>query len=166
MDDAFCVRGLNRGGNLRDDRGHLILRQGRHPLHVLLEQLAEGPLDGQEVQTLDLADLEGFHHAGVNDAGAELGLPHEAGDGRLVLAQLLAEHLDRDRTVHAVVPTIDGRGSPLTNHLVERITCNGGSHECVACHGAMLTRLTMLRQATYLPPTSGVRPGGPLAPAD
>ena len=105
---------------------------------MFLEQLTERPLDREVVQTCLLADLDGAHHVRVHDALAESRFPEKSGDGRAVVAELLAQDLQRDGTVRGMARPEHGRRATFADLTLERIPGYGPPDQTLTWHGANL----------------------------
>src|SRR6185437_1441122 len=139
MHDADGVRGVHRVGNLPNDRAHLVDGQRSLSLGVFLEDLAGGPLDGEKVHAgTGFTDLDRPDDVGMLDPLAIARLAKKARDGRAILAQLFAQHFDRDGAVIRMLRAEDGRGSSLADFTLQRVTGDRLADEALTGHGANL----------------------------
>lgn len=136
MDDPSVMSCLDRRANLGNDARYFIGGKGRTPLGVLLEKLAVGPLHGQVMEVTRHSNVEGPDNIRVRDAAPELGFSCEAGNGGLLLAELLAQHLEGDGPVNGVLGAIYHGRSALAHEGLKRITRDGTTDEVALGHGA------------------------------
>ena len=100
VDESREMHRVHGIGDLADDERGLFGRERDVPLRVLLEELAGGPLDGDEVHSgARFADLDRLHDVRMQDLGAVGRFAQETRDRGAVVAQLLAQDLHGDGPV-------------------------------------------------------------------
>lgn len=57
----------------------------------------------------------------MDDAFTELGFTIESCDGSLLVAELVAKHLEGHLAVHGMLGTIDDRSAAFTNETFQRV---------------------------------------------
>ena len=120
MNDADGVRRMYRVGDLLHDRAHFVGGQRPLSLGVLLEDLAGGPLDGEEVQAgTGLADLDRPHHVRMLHALAVARFAKKPRDRCAVLAQLVAQDLYGNGAVIRVLCAENGGRSAFTDFALK-----------------------------------------------
>jgi len=155
VDDTDGVRGLNRVGDLPDDRADLFDRQRSLSLRVFLEDLSRSPLDRQEVHAWTcFTDLDRAHDVRMSHPLTVTRFAQKARDCGAVLPQFLAQYLDRDSSVIGVRCTEYGGGSAFTDFALERVAGDRLSYEAFAWHAANLIRMTTRGKQVRLSETS------------
>src|SRR5436190_1980165 len=126
-------------GNLCDDVGDLWRRQRTVTPRVLLEELASGPLDGEEVHARRrLTDLDRADDVGMNDALAVACFAQEARDRRAIVAQLLAEDLHGHVAVAGMRCAKHGGCATFTHVALEHISRERTPYQSLPWHRANL----------------------------
>lgn len=135
MNDLVRVRSMHGIGDLRYNRCDFVRRERSTPLGVSLKQLTRRPLDGQKVNALaGLAELDGSYDIGVLDPGTERGLAEETGNRRSILAQLVAQYLQRNSSMLVMGGPVDRSRAALSNSLLEGVAGYGGASEGISRH--------------------------------
>ena len=136
-------------GDLLDDRAHFIDRKCAESLRIFLEQLAGGPLDGEEVHPRpSFADLDRAHNVRMLHP---LAVPRLAKKPRYrcaILPQLFAQHFNGDDPMVAMLRAEDGGRSAFTHFALQRISSNRLTDEVLTRHAANLIRDATRRKRT------------------
>ena len=140
-------------------------------LRVVLEQVATSPLDHQVGDTLDLACLYGLDDVRMKNAFSEVRFAGEPRQGRLVLAHLVAQRLERHRAVSGMGRTVHDRRPTLADQLVYGVAGYVLTNEVFLGHGREPNATVQGRQATNVPrdgypnlEPQQLHTGGPNAP--
>ena len=142
MNDPDLMSGVDSFADLRDDFGDFTERKGATLLRVFLEDVALGPLDGQEMDPAAgdrFADFYRPNDVGVLDSLTEACLAEKSRDGGFVRSKLLAKHLDRNNPMGGVLRAKDGGCSALSDLGIEGVARNGVTNQIFTWHGANLT---------------------------
>src|SRR3954464_15923668 len=129
MDDPGSVHGVDGIGDLADDLANFFRRQWNVLLGVFFEELAERPLDGEEMYAgSSFAYFDRSHHVGMRDSSAVCCFPEKPCNCSLVGPQLLFQHFDSSDAMDAVLGAVDHCRSTLTNHILQRVSgeCSTG----------------------------------------
>src|SRR6185312_8747418 len=133
-------RGMHSVRDLPDDRADLVERETAEALRVLLEDLACGPFDGEEVHSRPcFANLDRANDVRMLHALAVARFAKEARYGGAILAQLFAQYLHGDSPVVGVLRAEDGRRSALADLTLQGVAGDGLSNKVFAWHAANLT---------------------------
>src|SRR5688500_8537774 len=130
--------GLNGAGDLGNDLADLAGRERSAPFGVFLEDLSFRPLDGEKMQSARITDLDRPDDIRVRDPRSVFRFAEKTGDSRRIVAELLAKHLQCDRSMGRMLGTKNGRRSALADERVNGVTSHLLSDQGIASHAANL----------------------------
>ena len=130
MDDAALVRGLQPGGDLKRDAGHLPDRQTPLAANVVLERDALHQFHDDEIDRALNPDIIDVHDVRVGKTCRCLRLHAELRYKLRIVAKLRLEHLDGNKAIQPVVLCLVDIGHPARSYAIDylisilkRISC-------------------------------------------
>jgi len=136
MNDSGGVHGIYGIGNLADDLTNFLGWQGDMLFGVLLEELTQCPLDGQEVYTRSsFPNFDGPNDVRVGHSSPVRCFPEKSCDCSLVGPQLLLQHLDGNDAMNPVLGAVYHCRSTFTNHILQRVSGECRTGKIFTAHG-------------------------------